>query len=474
MEYQLITRNIIWRTGLLFLSLCAAAWCILHSWFPALLILFIFIIYQLISSYQRQMKIHRELGNFLDAVRSRDFSSHFEVRHAPIELKPLRIGFNEINTAFMQIAKEKETQHQYLKKLLELIDTGILSYQADNGKVIWMNESLKALLRIPYLKTVDALKQRDEKLYEEILSVKPGASSIVAIQSEGQVLKLLLSATAFKTDNLKFVVLAFQNINEALDETEARAWQKLLSVLTHELMNSIAPISSLAATLKTRLKSLAKTVHQSAVFEDLETGMETIQRRSEGLLKFAETYRNLNKITTPLKEKVMIRTLFENIYKLMQPGLTQKKIRLELRIEDPKFAAMIDQALMEQVLINLILNAATAIQNKQHSISNVVCDSSYNGIGIKDPENSIQNNAQIVLSAEHLGLGKIAIKVTDNGSGIPSEMMDSIFVPFFSTKKSGGGIGLPLCKQIVMLHHGQIQFQSVEGLGSSFTILLHA
>ncbi|WP_316820783.1 sensor histidine kinase [Pedobacter gandavensis] len=446
MTSKATTWNIAWKTGLLFISLAMAAWCLVESWYPALLLLTIAIIYQMIVMYQRQQKMYRELNNFLAAVRSRDFSSHFEVKHAPSELKPLRTGFNEINTAFMQIAREKETQYQYLKKLLELIDTGILSYQADNGTVIWMNESLKSLLRLPYLKTIDRLIQRDEKLYHKIISLKPGESRIVSLKSGDQVLKVLLSATAFKTDQLRFTVVAFQNINEALDETEARAWQKLLGVLTHELMNSIAPISSLAATLKVRLENLEKPSHQLQIYDDLETGMETIQRRSEGLLKFAESYRNLNKITSPVLQPLLISKLLGNIYQLMEPSLAQKNIILELILADQKLMAKLDQALIEQVLINLILNAAMAVQNS--------------------------SKAKIVISAEQVEKGKLSIKVTDNGCGIPVEIMDSIFVPFFSTKKNGGGIGLPLCKQIVMLHHGQMQFQSVEGMGSCFTILM--
>jgi two-component system nitrogen regulation sensor histidine kinase NtrY len=175
-------------------------------------------------------------------------------------------------------------------------------------------------------------------------------------------------------------------------------------------------------------------------------GIETIQRRSQGLLRFAETYRNLNKTTAPVMEQVQVRQLLENIYQLMQPTLLQKNIELELILADAKLLIKADHALMEQVLINLLLNAVDALKGKA--------------------------NPKIILSAENNEKGKVAIKVTDNGCGIPPEMTDSIFVPFFSTKKSGGGIGLPLCKQIVMLHHGQIQFHSVEGLGSSFIISL--
>lgn len=390
--------------------------------------------------------MYQEFEHFAEAVRYQDFSLHFEVQHAPPELKPLRKGFNDINAAFKQISREKETHYQYLKKILELIDTGILSYQTENGEVIWMNESLKELLQIPYLKTIDSLARRDERLHQEIISLKSGGSKISEIQNGDQTIKVLLSATAFQTGALKFQVIAFQNINEVLDETEAKAWQKLLGVLTHELMNSIAPISSLAGTLKNRLSALERPSPDDGIFEDLETGIETIQRRSEGLLRFAETYRNLNKTTAPVMEQVQVRQLLENIYQLMQPTLLQKNIELELILADARLLIKADHALMEQVLINLLLNAVDALKGKA--------------------------NPKIILSAENNEKGKVAIRVTDNGCGIPAEMSDRIFVPFFSTKKSGGGIGLPLCKQIVMLHQGQIQFHSVEGLGSSFIISL--
>lgn len=442
---HLIWRTI-WRITLLFIPLVAASYCLVQGWFSWLIPLSALIIYLLITFYRSQLKMYQEFEHFAEAVRYQDFSLHFEVQHAPPELKPLRKGFNDINAAFKQISREKETHYQYLKKILELIDTGILSYQTENGEVIWMNESLKELLQIPYLKTIDSLARRDERLHQEIISLKSGGSKISEIQNGDQTIKVLLSATAFQTGALKFQVIAFQNINEVLDETEAKAWQKLLGVLTHELMNSIAPISSLAGTLKNRLSALERPSPDDGIFEDLETGIETIQRRSEGLLRFAETYRSLNKTTAPVMEQVQVRQLLENIYQLMQPTLLQKNIELELILADARLLIKADHALMEQVLINLLLNAVDALKGKA--------------------------NPKIILSAENNEKGKVAIRVTDNGCGIPAEMSDRIFVPFFSTKKSGGGIGLPLCKQIVMLHQGQIQFHSVEGLGSSFIISL--
>jgi signal transduction histidine kinase len=205
-------------------------------------------------------------------------------------------------------------------------------------------------------------------------------------------------------------------------------------------MNSIAPISSLADTLKNRLQNTEKT--NNADIEDLEIGIDTIKRRSEGLLKFAETYRNLNKITTLSLQKVYIRELFGNIYQLMQPTLAQKDIELEIIIKEPNLQIEADPNLLEQVLINLVVNAIEAVKEK--------------------------DSPKIILSAEQALNKKTFLKVADNGQGMSEEVLEKIFIPFFSTKKSGSGIGLSLCKQILMLHRGTLQAQSVEGQGSVF------
>jgi len=255
----------------------------------------------------------------------------------------------------------------------------------------------------------------------------------------------LMTATAFQTSGRIYKLIAFQNVSEALDETESKAWQKLLSVMTHEIMNSVAPISSLAETLKNRLQlSVAGINERPDGLEDLELGIDTIKRRSEGLLKFAETYRNLNKITTPNFKKLYVRDLFENLHQLMQPTLLQKNIELEVILKDPELTVEADSNLVEQVLINLLVNAMEAVKDK--------------------------TDARIVLSAYATLGNKIVLKVIDNGAGMSPEVMDKIFIPFFSTKKSGSGIGLSLCKQIMMLHKGNVQVQSVEGEGSAFML----
>jgi two-component system, NtrC family, nitrogen regulation sensor histidine kinase NtrY len=430
---------------LLLVTLGVASFLAVKGLYVYLLIIAPIVVYQVVEFYKFQRKAHAELEQFVESVHYRDFSRYFDVKHASSDIQPLRKGFNEINTTFKVISKEKETQYQYLQKILELVDTGILSYEEKEGVVVWMNESLKKMLQLPYLKTVHSLAKRDAELCKEILTLKPGAHKIATAHLERASFKVLLSATAFQTEGKIFKLIAFQNVSEALDETESKAWQKLLTVLTHEIMNSVAPISSLADTLKHRLQqSVSHLNNESGSVDDLELGIETIKRRSEGLLKFAETYRNLNKITTLNLKNVYARDLFENLLQLMQPTLEQKKIEVETILKDTELMLEADTSLLEQVLINLLVNAIEAVKDRP------------------DP--------RIVLSAYLSNNRKTVIKVADNGNGMPAELQDKIFIPFFSTKKSGSGIGLSLCKQIMMLHKGNIQVQSAEGEGSAFLL----
>jgi two-component system nitrogen regulation sensor histidine kinase NtrY len=437
--------RIVLRVLLLFAILCAAAFLLVKGFYVYFAIGVPIVIYQVIEFYRFQQKAHNELNQFVESVHYRDFSRYFDVKHAPIEIQPLRQGFNEINTTFKVISKEKETQYQYLQKILELVDTGILSYEESEGTVVWMNESLKRMLQLPYLKTIHSLAKRDDGLYHEVISLKTGEAKIATAHLEKEAFKVLLSATVFQTEGRIFKLIAFQNVSEALDETESKAWQKLLSVMTHEIMNSIAPISSLAETLKHRLQqSYSVLNNESGVVDDLELGIDTIKKRSEGLLKFAQTYRNLNKITTPNLKKIFVSDIFENLYQLMQPTLQQKNIELEVVLKDTGLLLEVDPNLVEQVLINLLVNAMEAVKDRAEP--------------------------RIVLSAYFTSNKKTVIKVADNGTGISEEVLDKIFIPFFSTKKSGSGIGLSLCKQIMMLHRGNIYVQSVDGQGTAFLL----
>jgi nitrogen fixation/metabolism regulation signal transduction histidine kinase len=445
MTYNIPGIRLLVRIIILSATLFAASYLFIRAQFLFATIVLAIAVYEAYELYNFLKKAQAELSQFVEGVQYRDFSRHFDVKHAPAEVQSLRKGFNDINSAFKIISLERETQYQYLQKILELVDTGILSYEIETGNVVWMNESLKKLLKIPYLKTIQSLDKRDAVLCERIVDLRPGESAIIDIHIDRNSLKILISATAFQTNDKRYKLIAFQNVNEALDETESKAWQKLLRVMTHEIMNSIAPISSLADTLKNRLQHSSELLDdESGTLEDLSLGMETIKRRSEGLLKFAQTYRNLNMITAPNLQKFYVKDLFKTQHRLMQPTLQQKNIELEIILKDQELQLEADINLVEQVLINLLLNAMEAVKETQHP--------------------------KIILTASQNANGRIAVKVVDNGKGIEDEVLDKIFIPFFSTKKSGSGIGLSLCKQIMMLHKGNIYVQSVINGGTAFIL----
>jgi len=436
---QRFRRLIFFRAVLLLVVLTAFAYLLVKELYLYALLLTPFCIWILTLNFRSQLRAYRELEEFAEAARYRDFTRHFPLSRAKAELLPLRSAFNEINGVFKKISSERETQYQYLQQILEIVDTAILSIHIDTREVVWMNEAFKKLFNIPYLHKFDALGRKNADLYHKTVRLVPGEPTLVSINAGRGNIKLLVTVTEFQTPEGRFQLVVYQNVNEAIDETESRAWQKLLSVLTHEIMNSIAPISSLADTLKSRLDHLPYRED----LEDIRLGTETIKRRSEGLLKFASTYRSLNKTERLNLSNVYASELFENLYQLMEPSLIQKNIELDIILKDTRLQLRLDVDLIEQVLINLLLNAMEAVKEVP--------------------------NPYISLSASAAD-GKPQINISDNGKGIPPDLLENIFIPFFTTRKAGSGIGLTLSKQIMLLHGGNILVQSQEGKGSIFTL----
>lgn len=435
--------------GLLAINMTVLAYLIYNGRSNFLYFAVLVFLYQVYELFSNQKRVYRELEEFSEAVYYRDFSRNFNLHRSPAELQPLRESFNLITDTFKKISREKETHYHYLQHILEMVGTGILSFDIESGEVAWMNDALKKMLNLPHYKNIHALERRNAELYHELQDIKIGNSKIYSTYVNKQTVKLLLSATMFQINDKHYKLLSLQNINEAMDETEANAWTRLLGVMTHEIMNSIAPISSLANTLKSRLQSsIENNEVQPSYREDLEIGIDTIRKRSEALLKFADTYRNLNRINSLVLNDIYVRDLFENQHSLMMPTLSERNIELEIVLKDPYIKILADPNLVEQVLINLILNAMEAVKQSVHP--------------------------KITLSASVDHQNKCILKVTDNGHGVPAEILDQIFIPFFSTKKNGTGVGLNLCKQIMLLHKGNIQVNTIEGKGTSFSMVFNA
>lgn len=404
------------------------------------------LIVSIVNLYQFIKRRFAAVDDFFEAVKYRDFSRWFPEDRGPKDIRFLYTGFNEVNRTIKEINVQNETQYIYLQKILEMIDVGIIAYNLETGDVLWVNDTFKEIIDFPSFKNIRFVESRKPELYNIIFETYNREPNSITIALQNERLKVLISDTIFqiKEDSFKLVVL--QNIDNTLNKNESEAWKKLLSVMTHEIMNSIAPISSLADTLQRNLElNIENPKENSLEVEDLNAGVKTIKNRSQGLLKFAKTYRSLSKVTHLNLQKIQVSELFQNIELLMAPSIKAKNIDIEFSISSKRLHLDIDVHLIEQVLINLILNAKDACLHKENPLIKVIASQN-------------QNRETI-------------IKVYDNGAGIPKEIMENIFVPFFTSKSTGSGIGLSLCKQIMLLHKGRILVNSVENKGTVFSLI---
>lgn len=404
--------------------------------FAALFFIAVYFLYKIIGD------IYKDFNNFVTALRYRDLSQRFSIEHAPAHLKAFRRGFNTIAEEYKKLSFEKAAQYHYLQSVLELVDTGIMAFEIGSGEVIWVNQLMKEYLRIPYLKNISHVEKLEPQLFREMAQMPAREQRVVNIIRAEEEQKFLLTASTFSSEDKTFKLIALQDVEETLDITESEAWKKLLRVLTHEIMNSIAPISSVANTLQVRLEQVETWT--ASDFGDFQDGIATIKSRSNGLLRFSESYRNLNKIGSLNPAIFHVHDLFESLFMLMSPTLEQKNITLDIILKDPTLELDADRELVEQMMINLLLNAIDAVKDKE--------------------------DRNILLIGEPAEKYKPVLKVSDNGYGMDKETADKIFIPFFTTKKAGSGIGLSLCKQIMLLHKGSIQLKSVVGEGTTFSL----
>jgi len=392
--------------------------------------------------------MNREIEDFTESLIYKDFSRKYPENKRGF--KKLYKHFNTITDTFLSLATEKQTQQHYLLEILELVDTGILAYNVETHETLWMNEAFTTILNIPTIKNINWLKKQNESLFNEILDIPLNKNTLLTIHARKQTVKVVTNASLFQTGDNKYKLIAFHNVGSTMEEVESGAWKGLLNVITHEIMNSIVPVSSLSDTLKKKLLSIKETspTTPNPDLEDMEFALETIHRRSEGLLRFAETYRNLSQKIVPNMAKHNLYHLISSIHSLMDPSMKQKGITFTLKTDTPNITASLDRDLIEQVIINFVTNATYAINGKQ--------------------------NPQIHLFSGFDKEEHPYITVADNGNGIPDDIRDKIFIPFFSTKKNGNGIGLSISREIVKQHNAKIHVQSQENEGSAFTIVFEA
>jgi two-component system nitrogen regulation sensor histidine kinase NtrY len=450
MVYKQFRINCITRVGLLGLTIFGFFYILFQTaLYAALFIVGVLIVYQIYTLIHYVEKTNRDLTRFFTSIRYSDFSQTFKDDGLGSSFDGLRKAFTEVMNVFRKTRTEKEEHYRYLQTVVQHIGIGLIAYQP-SGDVELINTAAKRLLGIPSLKNIRSLEPYSKLLVETLFNIKPKDRALIKVEDQNELLHLALYATEFKMRGQDFSLVSIQNIHSELEEREIEAWQKIIRVLTHEIMNSITPISSLASTINEMIKEsyqmrTAKEKIDSESLTDIHDAAQIIQKRSQGLLHFVDAYRNLTLIQKPNFQLFPVKELFSRVEKLMQANIKKKAIRLRIDVDPQTLELTADPELIEQVLINLLLNALHAVGGRK--------------------------KAKIDLNAHLDGRGRICIQVKDNGPGIAAENLEKIFIPFFSTKEGGSGIGLSLSRQIMRLHRGSITVHSETQNGSVFTLI---
>ncbi|KYG84896.1 hypothetical protein AWW67_16765 [Roseivirga seohaensis] len=390
---------------------------------------------------------NRELAKLLLAIRYSDFSISFKGKKHGKSFQELQDAFVEIIEAFKKVSVEKEAQFRFLKVIVDNVNVGIITIKEEH-QIELMNKTAQNLLGVGVPNYWKQLQQLSPQFSREFSEMDDNERKLVELNVKGDKLQISAHVTRLKILNFRYSIITFQNIKSEIEQKEIEAWHKLIRILTHEIMNSVTPITSLTETMQMMLhkgENLEKSIDEISEGDlaDIRFSLETIQRRSEGLLHFVDDYRKLTRVKNLDKERVDATELLENMAQLMKPELQKENITMELHLKST-FELSIDRKLIEQVLINLITNAKHAL---------------------KDTENPL------ITLKTYLRESEKVIEVTDNGMGIDESKIDQIFIPFFSTKEQGSGIGLSLSKQIMKKHKGDLTVKSESGQGASFFLV---
>ncbi len=406
------------------------------------------LIIQVILLVRNLNRLNKDLESFFEAIKSNDSSIVFSHRKKNTPFKGLYQQLENINRNIQQIKIENQNQNQYFKALVEHVGVGLIAFNSE-GKVTLFNRAASELLRKAYLFRISELETVQPGLCNLLEELQPSDQRLVSLYRQQELLQLSFKSTWIKIMDERIKLVSLQNIRNELDEKELESWQKLIRVLTHELMNSAGPMSSTIATLNefiTNSNRKPKKVNEltNEMVEDIATGLHILEERSIGMVEFVTKFRNLTLLPKPTFSTFSITELLANIRVLMNEKINKRGIDVEIKVPYENMQITADRSMVEQILINLISNAIYALE------------------GIETP--------RIWLIAKVDENDKPLLIVADNGKGIPEEIRDKIFIPFFSTRKDGSGIGLSLSRQMMRLHGGTLTMTSTPGEMTVFTL----
>ncbi len=384
--------------------------------------------------------------SLFDSIELDDNTSSFKTSSEDPGVQQLQKKLNEALVKLRYTRKERDSEYQFYKNIVQHVGIGILTFKRD-GSIQIINSAAKRLLRVSKADSIEDLREMSEPLVESFLKLKTGGRELVRLKSGDEVIQLSVYAIELTLRGEELKLISMSNIQSELEEKEMEAWQNLVRVLTHEIMNSVTPISSLAGIVEEDLKHKLEKGNlnlKKEEAEDMHLSLQTISRRSEGLIRFVKEFRNLTHIPKPKLTEVGVKNLLEEMAILHKKELADHGVSISISVDPEHLTISVDKNMIEQVLINLIKNGIQAFDE--------------------------QADKRIELTAFASEKGRAAISIKDNGQGIDPEALEKIFIPFFSTKKTGSGIGLSLSKQIMRQHEGRISVKSKLGEGTEFIL----
>jgi len=423
-----------------------ALFLFLQDWIFSVLFLLlsVYLLKHLIEHLDRS---NENIASFLDSISFDDLSYSFKTDSTDPGVQRLH---RELNAAMLKLRnsrREKDSEFLFFKNIVMHVGIGLIIFRED-GKIEIFNSAARRLLRINRAETINDLKEVSDTLVNVFVKLKTGGRELLRLKIGDDLVQLSIYAIelTLRGENVKLISL--QNIQSELEEKEMEAWQNLVRVLTHEIMNSVTPISSLAGIVEEELKQHMEADTRQPLsrdqLNDIHLSLQTISKRSEGLIHFVKEFRSLTSIPKPKPVQISVKTLLDELTMLHRKELMEKNIHLTISVYPEDLTISADKNMIEQVIINLIKNAIQAFEDQDHKL--------------------------IELKASLNEKSRPVIAVKDNGSGIDPEAMEKIFIPFFTTKKTGSGIGLSLSRQIMRQHQGTLTVKSTAGKGTEFSM----
>jgi len=460
MDFKRFSLLIAIRTVLAMLTLILLTQAIIRDGYHAtILMLSVVLLIQFIELVRFISKTNAELVRFFDAVRHADFSQRFELKAMGTGFDDLGSTFSDILKRIQQVRSNQEAELRQVKAIIEHVPVPLLSINQD-GKITLWNNSVRRLFGSNAVSHIDDMAQFDDNFPNKLQGILAGEKTLVNIIIDGMEHKLIISATEVITANHRETLLSMQDIQSELAIAQLQAWQDLVSVLTHEIMNSITPVASLAKTAvdlvedvqeKTQELTVISEENSQKLTEDLAEELDdvlgavkTVARRSDGLMQFVSSYRRLTRLPSPNKKIMQVATLFTHIDSLTKQDWQEKNIELSCNITPQALDIHADADMIEQILINLLQNASQALSHIP--------------------------SAKVSMSAFLNVRGHVVIEVADNGTGIEQDNIQQIFVPFFTTKKEGSGVGLALTRQVMLAHNGKVSVRNNSQGGATFSL----